>query len=135
SRRGRGFRRWNKNFLDSPFDSFFTDATDFSVDIKEKKDNYTLEADLPGIPKENIHLDYTDNIFSIDAHQETEQEEKDEEGNYIRRERTSRSYSRQFLLKNIDETNIEASFKNGVLTVDLPKKEKKASETNKIEIQ
>lgn len=90
---------------------------------------------MPGIEKENIQLDYTDNIFSIDAHQETEQEEKDEKENYIRRERTSRSYSRQFLLQNIDETGIKANFENGVLIVDLPKKEIDEPETNRIEIQ
>ena len=49
--------------------------------------------------------------------------EKDEEGNYIRRERSSRSYKRQFLIKDINQENIKATFENGVLTVDLPKKE------------
>lgn len=131
----RSLMNLNRGFFNDTFDNFFSNSEDFSVDIIEKEDAYTLEADLPGLTKEDIQLDYTNNVLSISAHQETNKEEKDDEGNYIRRERSSRSYSRQFLIKNVDEDAIKASFENGVLTVDLPKKEEDTPETKKIEIQ
>lgn len=130
----RGLRNLDKGFLGDTFDNLFTDDADFDVDIEETDTAYKVEADLPGLTKEDIKLDYTDNVLSINAHQETETEEKDEKRNYIRRERSSRSYSRQFLIKNVDEAAISANFENGVLTIDLPKKEKDDSKTKRIEI-
>lgn len=130
----RGLKNLNKGFFGDTFDNLFTDVADFDVDIEETDTAYKVEADLPGLTKEDIKLDYADNVLSINAHKETESEEKDENKNYIRRERSSRSYSRQFLIKNVDETEINASFENGVLIIDLPKKEKDDSKTNRIEI-
>lgn len=125
----------NRGLFGDTFDNFFTPDSDFNVDIRENDDAYKVEADLPGLSKEDIKLDYTDNVLSIRAHQEMETEEKDTESNYIRRERSSRSYSRQFLLENVDAEAIKANFENGVLTLDLPKKEKDESETKRIEIE
>jgi len=131
----RDFMDMNRNFMGDYFDRLFTDAGNFNVDIKENDDGYMLEADLPGLDKENIQLDYSNNVLSIRAQQEMSTEEKDEESNYIRRERSSRSYNRQFLIKNVDEDNITAEFENGVLKVQLPKKEVDGQETKKIDIQ
>lgn len=131
----RGLMNLNRSIFGDTFDNLFTDDADFDVDIEETDTAYKVEADLPGLGKEDIKLDYTDNILSISAHKETETEEKDTERNYIRRERSSRSYSRQFLIKNVDEGAITANFENGVLTIDLPKKEKDDSETKRIEIE
>lgn len=131
----RGLMNLNRGFLGDTFDNLFTDDADFDVDIEETGTEYKVQADLPGLKKEDIQLDYTDNVLSISAHQETETEEKDEEKNYIRRERSSRSYSRQFLIKNVDESAITASFENGVLMVGLPKKEKDDPKTKRIEIE
>lgn len=131
----RGLMNLNRSIFGDTFDNLFTDDADFDVDIEETDTAYKVEADLPGLRKEDIKLDYTDNILSISAHKETETEEKDTERNYIRRERSSRSYSRQFLIKNVDEGAITANFENGVLTIDLPKKEKDDSETKRIEIE
>ncbi|MDN6626106.1 MAG: Hsp20/alpha crystallin family protein [Pisciglobus halotolerans] len=131
----RDFMNLNRGIFGDTFDNIFTDTADFSVDIKEKEQSYQLEADLPGLTKDDIQLDYEDNVLSISAHQETGKDEKDEEGNYIRRERSSRSYKRQFLIKDINQDDIKASFENGVLTVDLPKKEQKEPKTKKIDIQ
>lgn len=135
-RHGHGRRHRNRRFLSDPFfESPFKTVADFDVDIEEDEEAYTLEADLPGLTKEDIHLDYTDNVLSIQAQQETEREEQDDERNYIRRERSTRSYNRQFLIKNVDEEAIDAKFTNGVLTVKLPKKDKDADSTNRIEIE
>lgn len=131
----RGMMNMNRGFFGDTFDNLFAEDADFDVDIQETDDAFKVEADLPGLRKEDIQLDYADNVLSINAHQETETEEKDEDRNYIRRERSSRSYKRQFLIKNVDETAISANFENGVLTIDLPKKEKSDSDTKRIEIE
>ena len=130
----RRMRDLNRSLWNQGFDYFFADDEDFSVDIKEHDDEYLLVADLPGLDKENIDLSYENNVLSIRAHQEREEEEKHDEGNYIRRERSSRSYSRQFIIKNVQEDEIQASFKNGVLTVNLPKREKEEKNAKRIDI-
>lgn len=94
-----------------------------------------LEADLPGLNKNDIQLDYSNNVLSIRAQQQMSTEERDDESNYICRERSSRSYNRQFLIKDVDENNITAKFENGVLKVNLPKKEADDKQTKKIDIQ
>jgi len=131
----RDFMNLNRNFFGDSFDNLFTNAEDFSVDIQDNDKSYKLEADLPGLNKEDIDLDYSNNVLSIRAKQETENKEEDEESNYVRRERSSRSFSRQFLIKDIDQDNITAKFENGVLTVDLPRTETEEPKTNKIDIQ
>ena len=97
-----------------------------------KDDDWVSESLLE---KENIVLDYQDNLLSIRARQEQKTEEKDKEGRYIRRERSSRAYSRQFLIENVKEEEITASFENGVLTINLPKTDEKKTETKRIEIE
>lgn len=131
----RDFMDMNRHFMGDSFDRFFADTGNFNVDIKENEDAYTVEADLPGLAKEDIELDYKNDVLSIRAQQETSTEEKDDESNYIRRERSSRSYNRQFLIKDVDEDSITAEFDNGVLKVQLPKTETDGQNTKKIDIQ
>lgn len=131
----RDFMDMNRHFMGDSFDRFFADTGNFNVDIKENEDAYTVEADLPGLAKEDIELDYKNDVLSIRAQQETSTEEKDDESNYIRRERSSRSYNRQFLIRDVDEDNITAEFDNGVLKVQLPKTETDGQNTKKIDIQ
>ncbi|WP_277631287.1 Hsp20/alpha crystallin family protein [Atopococcus tabaci] len=131
----RDFMDFSRRLFDDMFDPSFGNAAGFNTDIRETDNEYILEADLPGMAKENIHLEYHDNVLSIAAQQEEGKDETDEEGNYLRRERTSRSFRRQFLLRDVDEHNIAASFENGVLTVHLPKKEPQAPTSRRIDIQ
>lgn len=93
-----------------------------ATDIKEYPDRYEIEADLPGVAKENITLHYGDEVLSIEAVQKKSTEEKDDEGRYLRRERSTSSYQRSFTIKDIDEDQIKATFENGVLHLTLPKK-------------
>lgn len=85
--------------------------------------------------KENIELDYKDNVLSITAKKETESDERDDERQYIRRERSSRSFSRQFIIQDIDEDNIGAQFDKGLLTITLPKQNPTQSSSKRIEIE
>lgn len=131
----RDFMNFDRNFFGDSFDHLFSSTANFDVDIKESEKEYTLEADLPGLTKEDIQLDYHNNVLSIGAQREEGKDETDEKGNYIRRERSVRSYSRQFILKDVNEEGVTAKFDNGVLTIQLPKKEVGDSTRNKIEIQ
>lgn len=131
----RDFRDLRRQFFDDTFDQVLGETGNFKTDIIENENDYTVEAELPGMSKENIELDYHDNVLSISGKQESETNEEDEERNYIRRERSSRSFSRQFLIRDIDEDNISARFDNGVLEIKLPKKEFEKPETKRIDIQ
>ncbi|MDH6365817.1 HSP20 family protein [Enterococcus sp. PF1-24] len=124
------------SFIDSMFQGFF-DNDNFQVDIKEVKDKYEVSADLPGFERKDLTVTYNDNILTIEASRNDtiEDNDKDEEGMFIRRERSTRSYRRQFILKGVEEGKIKAKFHRGVLHLDLPKSTKHHKENRKIEIE
>lgn len=131
--RGTTFSR----FLDESFDDFFNSMDifqgDFKVDLKETEDSYLVEADLPGIRKDAISIEYNNNNLSISAKREDSIEDKRE--NYVRRERHYGEYRRSFYIDNVDESKIEASFADGVLKITLPKLNKEVPKKRKIEIK
>ncbi|MCC5890364.1 MAG: Hsp20/alpha crystallin family protein [Alkalibacterium sp.] len=131
----RDFWDLSRRFFDDALGQNFGDFGSFKTDIIEQDDAYVVEAELPGMSRENIELDFQDNILSISAKQETATDESDEERNYIRRERSTRSFSRQFILQDIDEDNIKARFDNGILEVTLPKQHPEPKNTKKIDIE
>lgn len=101
--------------------NFWQDRS-LATDIKEFDSYYEVKADLPGINKEDIKVTYANDTLTIRAKHTANNEEKDDDGHYLRRERTSSTYERSFVMKDIDEENIKATFENGVLTLELPKK-------------
>ncbi len=107
----------------------------FSTDIKDNGDSYTLEADLPGVKRDDIKLDLTDNVLTINAERHSEYEEKDKKGNYVRCERSYGSYQRSFDTTGIDTDNIEAEFVDGVLKLTLPKIKEVKPESRRLEIK
>ena len=104
------------------------------VDIKEKDDHYEITAELPGIARDNIHVHVKEGILTLEA--ETSQEDKEEkEGRIIRQERRYGKFMRSFNLGNdVEESDIKASFKDGVLTLEAPKLVEKEVERRRIEI-
>lgn len=126
------------------FDNFFTDDEFFTrkqnnlmkTDVKEKKDKYEIKIDMPGYKKENIKLSLNNGYLEISA--KTEKEENEKEEKYVRRERFYGKCSRSFYVGDeIKEEDIEAEFKNGILKIDIPKKDKKIEneQTKQIEIK
>jgi len=92
------------------------------VDVREDKDNYIIEAELPGMSKDQIHLELENNVLSIKGERNFERKEEGE--NYHLMERSYGSFYRSFSLpKNVDGEQIGAEYKDGVLRVTLPKKE------------
>ena len=103
------------------------------TDIRETENAYILESDLPGFSREDIHAEINDGYLTIRAEHKSENEDKNE--SYLRRERSYGSLSRTFDLDGIDADAITASFKDGVLTLELPKLTPKAEEARRLDIQ
>ena len=92
-------------------------------DIYEKDGKYVVEASAFGFDKEDIKIEAEDGNIIITAEKKEDKKEDDKDKKYIRRERHFRSrVQRAFYLGDIDEDNIKASFENGVLKVEVPKK-------------
>ena len=116
------FDLFNEPFFNDGFPALTNwGASSFKVDVKDMGTAYELTADLPGMKKEDIALHYENNYLTISAGKDETHEEKDEKGNYIRRERSVGTMSRSFYIDNIDESKVSAEFKDGVLRIDLPK--------------
>lgn len=111
------------DFFNEPFFSDFpsVEAKSFKVDVKDKGADYELTAELPGLRKEDISLNYSNNYLTISAQRHEEKNEQDDKHNYIRRERHFGSMSRSFYIDDVDDAKIQAEFTDGVLKIDLPK--------------
>ena len=95
------------------------------TDNKEKKDKYLVDIDLPGYNKEDIKVEIEDGYLTIHATTDSHKEEKDE-GKFVRKERYFGECSRSFYIgDNITEDEIKASFKNGTLHLQIPKKQER----------
>jgi HSP20 family protein len=93
-----------------------------AVDIHETNDSYVVKADLPGVNKDDIHVDIRDNTLTIRG--EKKYEEKVSKDNYVRTERAYGTFLRSLILpQNVDADKIEAKYKDGVLELTIPKKE------------
>ena len=104
------------------------------TDIRDEGDKYIMESELPGFDKEDIGIDINGSQLTIAAEHSTNNDEKDEKGNYIRRERTFGSYKRSFDIGDINTDAITAEYKNGILTIELPKKASEAPVARRLEI-
>ncbi|MDY3872310.1 MAG: Hsp20/alpha crystallin family protein [Roseburia lenta] len=94
------------------------------TDVKETETGYEVVIDLPGYRKENVNAEMKDGYLIISAATSTSDEEKSEDGKYIRRERYSGSCQRSFYVgEDITHEDIKAKFENGTLKLDIPKKE------------
>ena len=145
---------WSNNDIFDEMDNFFNDgffgtgcrtprqgrqlnssASLMRTDVIEKEDSYQLEAELPGFNKEDIKVDLRDDTLTISAAHNENKDEKDEHGKYIRRERRSTSYQRSFHVEGLKPDDVIAQYRNGVLTVHLPKKEAIPAKEEAIKIE
>lgn len=140
---GRAMTPWNgfealRRRMDRLFDDYSRGESDElsrwwpQVDVCETADHFAIHADIPGLDKKDIKITLQDNVLTLSGEKKLEREEK--ERNYHLIERSQGQFSRSFTLPSkVEEGKIKASFKNGVLEIELPKApEAKARE---IEIQ
>lgn len=112
-----------------------SELAEFKTDIKDNGNEYVLEADLPGFKKEDIKIDVDENTLVISAERHSESENKDKKGNYIRVERSYGSFSRSFDVSGINTDDISASYEDGVLKLNMPKKTEKKDISRRLEIK
>ena len=97
------------------------------TDVKETEHGYEVAMDLPGFKKDEIKLELNDGYLTISAEKGLDKDEKDKKDTYIRRERYAGSMSRSFYVgESLTEKDIHAKYENGILTLDVPKEDKKA---------
>ena len=102
--------------------NYMTQSTVMKTDIKELENAYQLDVELPGIKKENVTVELKDGALEIKVVNEVNNDEKDEKGKYLRRERFYGSCSRSFYVgEDVKQEDIKAKFDNGILTITVPK--------------
>ena len=121
------------NFLDDSLLEDYRKTSIMNTDIIEKENGYELQIDLPGVKKEDIKIEMNKNLINISVSISKSSDE--ENTKYIRKERFTGEIKRSFNIgEDIDEDNINASFENGILYLNLPKKEENDSNKKFIEI-
>ena len=116
------FDLWDEMFRD-PFFTGERESKLMKTDIKEKKDKYIVDIDLPGYEKEDIKIEIDNGYLIVNAKTSHHKDEK-EEGKYVRKERFVGECSRSFYVgEDIKQEDIKASFRNGTLKIEIPKKD------------
>ena len=110
---------------------------EMKTDVHEHEDHYTVDVDLPGFKKDEIRLELEDGTLTVHAAKNVEQEKTDKDGKGIRQERYTGAMERSFYVgEALTEEDIGAKFENGVLTLNIPKKDvKKLPEKKLIQIE
>ena len=135
-------KRFGENLFDEMFDDPFELMPMFSrhnplygkhakalmkTDVREKDNSYELDIDLPGFKKDEIQAQISDGYLTISAEKGLDKDEQEKEsGHYIRRERYAGACSRSFYVgEDVQQEDIKAEFKHGILKLFVPKKEAK----------
>jgi len=135
----RGKDLWDvKNIFDDFFgdsfvSGFFSAANSMKADIRETDKEFIIDAEMPGVKKEDIKLDLRDDTLTISV--ERDEQVNEERENYVRRERRYGGFSRSFYVENVKHEGVMAKYNDGILTITLPKAEEVQSKKRQIEIQ
>ena len=121
----------NRNNL---FDSLMNMRNWMNDDFFSNK-NYTVKIDMPGFDKKDIHINYANDILTVTGHRDTFDDDGDKDGNVLHSERRYGQMSRQYRLPDVNKKDIKAQYKNGVLTITLPKKDETDDDENHIDIE
>ncbi|SHJ23000.1 Hsp20/alpha crystallin family protein [Parasporobacterium paucivorans] len=126
---------FDKDFVDDLFDNAFSFPTRFkksrlvtmNTDVREADGKYLIDIEIPGYAKDEIKAEVKNGYLIVKADHKEEKEEKDEAKNYLRRERYSGHSERSFYVGHeLKQEDIKATFKDGILKLEVPKTEKKA---------
>ncbi len=132
------------------FDDFFTkELFDFnnagfaqsgitqpSMNVKDMNDGFEIQVAAPGMKKEDFTVNLDRNVLTISSEKQTQNEEKDEDGNFSRREFNYSSFRRSFTLPEaVEQEKIEATYEDGLLKITVPKKEQSTRMLKTIEVK
>lgn len=123
------------NELDRDFFNDTMQVNSCRTDIRDAGDKYIMEAELAGFDRDEINIDIKDSYLVISAERKKSSDENGNDNKYIRRERSYSSYKRSFDVSDVDTDNVNAEYKNGVLTIDLPKKKHEEPVSRRLEIK
>ena len=102
------------------------------TDVQETEAGYVVDIDLPGYKKDQIRMRLDNGALTVSAEKSLDRDEKNENGNYVRRERYAGSMSRSFYVgEHVTEEDIHPKYENGILTFRIPKEEEKVIEEKK----
>ncbi|MCE1196413.1 Hsp20/alpha crystallin family protein [bacterium] len=108
-------------------DGFYPDFRAPAIDVREEEGGYVIEAELPGLSEKDVKLELKNGTLSLATAASESKEEKGAKGRWLRRERKTFRFSRDFSLpEDVDADKIEAKFRDGLLTIELPKKPESA---------
>ena len=133
----REMEEFENAFFGNPWNSFFSnqDLAEFKTDVSDEGDHFLLEADLPGFDKKDIKLDVNNDVLTIKAERHSKVEKKDKKNKFVHVERSYGSYCRDFDVSMIKVDDIMARYENGVLSLELPKKDEAIPESKHLEIE
>ena len=127
----------NNDLFDDLFDNMFRapvfgGQSLMKTDVREKDGKYILDIEMPGYKKEDVRISLYNGTLTISAEHHSSNEEKDDNGRMIRQERYSGSCSRSFYVgEGIKDTDVHATFTDGILKIELPTEQKKEEEEKK----
>ena len=99
------------------------------TDVKDTKDGYEVDIDLPGFKKDEIKIQLNNGTLTVSAAKGLDKDEEDKEKKYVRRERYAGAMSRSFYVgDHVTEEDVHPKYENGILSFTIPKKEQKAVE-------
>ena len=124
---------FGENLFDDFFDNSFRDYSGtqelMQTDVKENENDFEIDMSLPGVNKEDIKAELNDGYLTVSASTSNVKEDNDEKKRYVRRERYYGSCSRSFYVGDqVKQDEIKARYENGVLSLNIPKKEEKKTE-------
>ena len=107
-----------------------------STDVRENDKGYDVDIDMPGFKKDEVNVELNDGYLTISAAKGLDRDERDKKGRYIRQERYSGACSRSFYVGDVKPDEIKAGYEDGILRLEIPKREAKAaSAPNRIAIE
>ncbi|GIO44212.1 Hsp20/alpha crystallin family protein [Paenibacillus apis] len=126
-------KAFNDVFNDDFFTSMRPQMLSFKTDVRETDQAYLLEAELPGFRKEDIDIDYAAPYLTIRAVHQEDGSVEDNHQQLVHKERRYVEYVRRFYVQDIDEDSIRASLKDGLLKLEVPKRQSTKSKRIKIQ--
>lgn len=117
---------FSRDWLDSSLATWKTSGTTLpAVNVKETNDAFNIEVAAPGLKRDDFKVELDNNVLTISSEREDSHEEKDDQGNYTRREFSYQSFQRSFSLpeRKVQGDKITAKYVDGILHVSIPKTE------------